>query len=371
MSDKLFKPDFTHSNINISATLAEFLGAPNSNAILPSLKKELDKNYKNVVFICFDGLGMYPLERNLLSNDFLMRNVTDVLTSTFPSTTTNATTSLVTNKLPLEHGWCGWSMNFEGINRNVNIFLDTDSWTNESIDVTGVSPLSKFPYYFDQAQSDYEINTLFPPYVDVAHPERNTCYNFEMQQFFDAIDNVCHKKGKQFMYAYNNEPDHSMHENGVTCNKTKQLIEGISANLQHLSANNRDTLIIVSADHGQIDIDGYIELYKDEKLYSMLTIYPYMEARAVAFKVKPDCREQFADYFTANYGDDFRLFKSESMIADGYFGKSGNKGNLLGDYIAVMTSHKQALLTPANIKFKGHHTSLTEEMFVPLILLRS
>lgn len=54
-------PDFNRSNLNISATLAEFLGAPNKNATLPALETELAKGYKNVVFICFDGLGIYPL----------------------------------------------------------------------------------------------------------------------------------------------------------------------------------------------------------------------------------------------------------------------------------------------------------------------
>ena len=61
MNNKFIYPDFTHSNLNISSTLAEFLGAPNKHATLPMLKKELEKNYKNVVFICFDGMGIYPI----------------------------------------------------------------------------------------------------------------------------------------------------------------------------------------------------------------------------------------------------------------------------------------------------------------------
>ena len=182
-------PDFTHSNINVSATLAEFLGAPNGNATLPIIKKELAKNYKNVVFICFDGMGVHPLSVNLAETDFLRANVKDMLTSTFPSTTTCATTSLTTNRLPLEHGWFGWSVYFDKLKRNVNIFLDTDSWTDEKIDVAGSSPLSVFPYYFDQADEncEYEINTVFPAFVKVAHPERNMAWNFDMAAFFEQI----------------------------------------------------------------------------------------------------------------------------------------------------------------------------------------
>ena len=40
------KPDWNNSNLNISATLAEFLGAKNNNSTLPILKKELKKIIK-------------------------------------------------------------------------------------------------------------------------------------------------------------------------------------------------------------------------------------------------------------------------------------------------------------------------------------
>ena len=45
----LIKPNWKKSNLNISATLAEFLGAENHNATLPIIKEELKKGYKNVL----------------------------------------------------------------------------------------------------------------------------------------------------------------------------------------------------------------------------------------------------------------------------------------------------------------------------------
>ncbi len=365
-------PDFTHSNINVSATLAEFLGAPNGNATLPIIKQELAKNYKNVVFICFDGMGVHPLSVNLAETNFLRANVKDVLTSTFPSTTTCATTSLTTNRLPLEHGWFGWSVYFDKIKRNVNIFLDTDSWTDEKLDVSGNSPLAVFPYYFDQADEscEYQINTVFPVFVQVAHPERNVAWNFDMATFFRHIKQICAKDGKQFVYAYNNEPDHSMHENGVDCPATREILTDISRHLKQLAKETPDTLFIVTADHGMIDVEGYVYLYQDEKLYDMLVTYPYVEPRAIAFRVKDGRKEEFEKYFTQKYGEDFILYKSEELVKQGLFGNTGDKAELLGDYIAIGTyTHKQAVISPSNMLFKGHHTSLTEEMLVPLIMI--
>lgn len=367
---KFIKPDWTKSNLNISATLAEFLGAPNENATLPILKEELAKGYKNVVFICFDGLGIYPIEKNLSEDDFLRKNVKQTLLSTFPSTTTNATTSLLTNKLPLEHGWFGWSVYFENIKRNINIFLNTDSWTGEKVEISD-SPLAKTDYYFDHAQGEYQINSIFPKYVKVAHEERNNVFSNE-KEFFQTIKEICGREGKQFIYAYYPDPDSTMHEYGVTSKEAKGVIASISENVKKLVSSTENTLFIVTADHGQIDVAGYVELYEDKKLYDMLEIYPYLEPRAIAFKVKKGKEKEFESYFKFEYDKDFKLFKTEDLLSENYFGSVGDKENLLGDYIAIGTyTHKQAILSPEMTRFKGHHTGLTEEMEVPLILLRS
>ncbi len=364
----LIQPDWTKSNLNISATLAEFLGVPNKNATLPILKQELAKGYKNVVFICFDGLGIYPMEKNLSEDDFLRKHIKQTLVSTFPSTTTNATTSLMENQLPLEHGWFGWSVYFKNMKRNINIFLNTDSWTDEKIEITN-SPLGKLDYYFDYAQSEYQINSVFPGYVKVAHEEKNNTFSDE-QEFFETIEKVCNRAGKQFVYAYYPDPDATMHDFGVTSKEAKSVIKSISANMKKLVSSTKDTLFVVTADHGQIDVEGYVELYKDKKLYGMLEIYPYLESRAIAFKVKKGKQKAFEQYFTSKYGEDFKLLKTADLLKQNYFGSFGDKAELLGDYIATGTyTHKQALLTPASPKFKGHHTGLTEEMEVPLILI--
>jgi len=64
----------------------------------------------------------------------------------------NATMSLLSNQLPLEHGWFGWSMHINEINQNIDIFLNCDSATGEPVKYS-YSPLGKIAYYFDQAIS--------------------------------------------------------------------------------------------------------------------------------------------------------------------------------------------------------------------------
>ena len=129
----LTKPDFNKNILNVSASLAQFLGCPNNKPTLEVLNEELKKGYKNVVFIIFDGLGMNPISINLDENDFLRAKVKEVLTTVFPATTTNATTTLHTNMYPMEHGRFGWSIYFEEIGRNVDIYVGQDSKTKEKV----------------------------------------------------------------------------------------------------------------------------------------------------------------------------------------------------------------------------------------------
>ena len=368
MTNKFIKPNWKQCNLNISATLAEFLGAPNTNETLPILKTELSKNYKNIVFICLDGCGINPLKINLSEKSFLRKNIKQVLTSTFPSTTTNATTSLSCNKQPLEHGWFGWSLHFDDINRNIDIYLHSDSQTGERIDYN--YPISdNSNCYFNNTNSDYEINPILPVFVKTKNEDIKIIINNEFD-LCEKIREICGKRGKQFIYSYLPEPDSTMHDYGVSSIEAKKKIESINNELEKLCNSLSDTLIIITADHGQIDVDGYVEFYKDYEINNFLECIPYLDARTPAFKVKKGKEKLFEQLFNERYGKDFKLFKSSDLISQGYFGYTGDYGYLLGDYIAIGTHTHKLFLSHENApRFKGHHTSLTEEMEVPLIMI--
>ena len=367
---KFIFPDFNNSILNVSASIASYLGCKNDKPTLKLLDDELLKNYNNIVFMCIDGLGINPININLNDKSFIKNNIKMNLTSTFPSTTTNATRSLLSNMYPLEHGWFGWSLNIPSINQNVDIFLNVDSATKKKVKIDN-SPIKNEPYYFDNTNTDYEINTIFPKYVAVKNQKNNHIYE-TVDDFFNNLNLLLNKNNKKFIYSYLYEPDQTMHEYGVTSPKTKRLIKKIDTKIKELYENSKDTLFIITADHGQIDIKGYVDFYNDNELMDMLKIYPYLDARAVSFKIKDGMNQKFVDYFNNKYSEDFKLYESKELINMGVFGPCGDKGYLLGDYIAIGTfTNKIALLTPEAHKFLGHHTSLTEEMLVPLILFNN
>lgn len=263
----------------------------------------------------------------------------------------------------------GWNLHFEEVHKNIDLYSHKDSQTGEHVDY--VYPMGEnLDYYFDNACTDYEINTAFMPYVSVKYPNRNYKINNEVE-LCDALRKIIAKPNKQFVYAYIDDPDSVMHFHGVSSQNAKEKIERINAEIEKLYNECEDTLFIITADHGQVDINGYVEFYKDLELNAMLECEPYLDARVPAFKVKAGMKSDFEKRFAEKYGEDFKLFRTQELLDKGYFGSRGEFGYLLGDYIAVGTfTNKQFLWNENKTRYLGHHTSLTDEMFVPLILLQ-
>ena len=86
-------PNYEKSTLNIMATLLNYYDVASSYQSLSVIKEVLDKEYKNVVLLVFDGMGVDALEKNLKSTDFLNRHLKEELTAVAPSTTTAAMTA--------------------------------------------------------------------------------------------------------------------------------------------------------------------------------------------------------------------------------------------------------------------------------------
>ena len=369
MKNHFIKPDFNNNIINVSATVAQYLGCPNDKPILPKLLNELNKGYKNIVFLILDGMGIYPVNKNLSDDSFIKRNIKQVLTSVFPSTTTNAMTTYLSNKYPMEHGWFGWSLYFEELNRAVSIFLDRDSYTDEPIERGYARRALPYEPFYKRASSDYTTSVVVPEFWDSSEENRYVWNTLE--EMLGHIENISRKAGKQCIFTYCTEPDSTMHRYGVSSPEAHEVINALNSGIEELYNKLTDTLFIVTADHGQIDVDGHIEIYKDKELLSMLEWPLSLEPRATAFKVKENCRKDFARMFNEKYGSDFELFEVEQLIKENYFGGNirSEHAKRLGDFIAICKTHKIFKFGESFHDYRGHHTSLTEEMEVPLIFI--
>ena len=62
---KFIFPDFNNSILNVSASIASYLGCKNDKPTLKLLDDELSKKYNNIVFMCIDGLGINPIKLDI------------------------------------------------------------------------------------------------------------------------------------------------------------------------------------------------------------------------------------------------------------------------------------------------------------------
>ena len=369
---RFYFPNFKKNIVNISATFNKMLGNSTEISTLPKLEKYLKKNYKNVIFIILDGFGIHPISVNLDKNNILRKNVVTTLTSVFPSTTTNATTTLMSADYPFNHGWFGWAIYFEEINKVIEVYRAKDYYTQEVINPNYSRNRLPFEAYYRKNYSDYTVNTVFADFINDGKEKNNHYPYTSRKEMFENIKNCCLKDGKQFIYSYHSDPDSTMHDYGVKSKEAKNVIEEISAYVEDLHKSLDDTLIVITADHGHVDIDGYIDIYNNTELMNCLKTPMYLEPRATAFRVKEDKKEDFKKIFNKCYRKDFKLFGVDYLVKKGVFGPINNKNrDLLGDYIAVCKTNKQFIFSASSNKFKGHHTSLTKEMLVPLIIIES
>lgn len=364
---KVIKPDYNNCLTNLSNSILKHFGIKSYHESLKELDKLLEEEYENVVLLIYDGLGSKIIDKCLANDSILKANKIKDITSVFPPTTTSATTSILSAKNPVEHGYLGWNMYFKDINKTISLFTNEDKTTKEEFKEYNVSDKKlKYKSIIEQINKETEANAygLFPFGVAGYDTRKN---------LYKQIINFTKIKGKKFIYAYVEEPDHTLHDKGINNTHSKDLITEIEEEVKELSENIDNTLLIITADHGHIESTPIIlEEYKD--LYNMLERTTSIEPRAVSFKVKDNNKEEFKTLFNNYFKDDFLLYTKKEIIDEKLFGTGKENKyfeDALGDYLALAIKDKYINFDKNDKVFKSHHAGLTEdEVLVPLIAIR-
>lgn len=382
---KLFYPDYTKSILNITSSLQSYYGIQAHYPSLKVLDTYLEAEPRNVVLIIMDGMGINVLDQHLPEDSFLRRHMVTSLTSVYPCTTTAAMTSYYSGLSPLEHGWLGWSLYFKEYGRHVDTFVNIDSFSKNSVgDIHAAKTLLDYETVFDQiskaTKETVQTYTVMPSKITVA--ERPTInYPSELlTDFTHHLSLAIHLDGPKFVMGYWFEPDLCLHKNGLSGDETRRMLRDINKRLTELADTlPKDTLLMISADHGQTDITAtdYVTDFPD--LMECLIMPPSIEPRCLTFFVKPSKKELFESRFKEHFGNDFILLSKEAFLSQGFLGQGDPHPKIddfIGDYMALATGQHLIKYRADNLAvdyhFKGHHAGLRkEEMLVPLIIYKS
>lgn len=365
---KIRFPDYSDSIMNLSNSILQYFGAKNYHEGLSDLNALLEeKQYKHVVLMVNDGLGYENIQELLPEDSFLRQHLVRPISSIFPPTTTAATTALQSGLSASQHGWMGWNVLVPQVDDVVTLFLRRGKSSG-----TFYSP--------DPAKTHLTYDNLYnkiPRETGVAaygiSPHEINKYDFnEPQRLYEMIEEFASKDEKNYIYAYYDQPDGLMHMNGTQSQVVKDKVAYIDEQLRILSTKLKDTLIIVTADHGLVDVENlYLEDYPE--LVELLSSETSIEPRAVNFFIKDGKKEVFESKFNQHFADKFKLMSKAEVLESGLFGDFESHPNFkiaLGDYLAVATDRFTLLDTRQDPSFKAHHAGLTQrEMLVPLILI--
>lgn len=359
-------PEYERSILSVASSVLKHFGVPDCpHETLPEFDKLLEKNYKNVVVMLFDGLGISALEEHLGENDFLRKNLICPVSSVFPSTTVAATTSITSGLSPLESAWLGWDLYFKEIDKTVAVFRNTEQVSRgKAADYNVADRFIPVKSIFTRIE---EINGKGSAYCVSPFSE---FHSKSVKHICRTVKRLSKKRKKKYIYTYWHQPDTAMHDFGVKSEQVHEQILEINREVEKLCKKLKNTLVIITADHGQIDGENlYLEDYPE--LSSLLERPPSVEPRALSFFVKDGKENEFRKEFTRIAGDSFILFTKEEAFSEGLFGKGAmNKktDEFIGSFFAVATGNKSMFIKREERVFKGIHAGLTEEeMTVPFI----
>lgn len=365
----LVYPDYDNSILNITNSILKYYGAKPHHATLPMLDKELAKKYRNVVLFLVDGMGSEILKKHSENAKLLMKYQKDVLTSVYPSTTVAATTSILTGMAPIETGWIGWFQYIKEEDKSVIFFYNQDFYNFDHKFDYNISekyvPVVNVYTQIKDSRSDVNTEEIFPEFREPKH-----------NKFIRICETIAEKTkqpGENYIYAYWEKLDSFMHKEGPGAQKIADHVKEIDEGFKYLQENIADdTLLILTADHGQIDIEE-IQIHDYPDLLETFTHEPSVETRTTAFFIKDDKKEEFEKAFLKHFRDKFILMTSEEFIESHLlgFGKPHPKiREFLGDYVALaIDKYVFRMLKGDMPPFKGQHAGLTkDEMLVPLII---
>ena len=358
---------YDESILSYISSIRAFYGLESTHAPNKKLSALLkEKDPKKIFLILVDGMGANLIKRKLPADAFLNQYTKYTTSTVYPSTTTAATTSIKNGKEPIENGWLGWSQ-----------------YLNEVDDI--IVPFLSNAFYSDKK---YEPN-IFEKYVPVTSTEKELCEiginariinpSFDpdgcdtIEEMCDRLNKYSHSNEYKYIYAYWDQYDSLMHKHGPKSEICDKYLKKVNDCLEELSRSIADdTMLIIVADHGQIDVEKEYDLY-GSKYDKYFTRRPSIEFRAMSICVKKELKEEFEKEFKNEFENDYILLNYDQVLKMNIFGTKQAHPRLkefVGDYLAIAKGKMSFRYKEYDkTSFAGEHAGMHEdEMMIPVIV---
>ena len=381
--EEIIYPDYNNSILNLITSVLKHYNVETKHNSLEKLDKILEKNYKNVVFMVLDGMGEHILN-NISSDGFFKKNEISCITSVYPSTTTAALTTYYSGKPPYETGWIAWSQYFKEYGRAIDMLSHKESYQNDSLKNARMNVFNEIVNYepifqrIEKALPDVKTYEITPDYSDVRAKRSIRANNID--SICESIETLSNSgENKKFIFAYCDNPDGLLHKYGCTSEEVKNMVLDAQNKIEEMCSKLKDTVVIISADHGHKDINKAYSILDYPEILDCLILPVSLESRVLSFWVKEDRKKEFEQLFNNNFANEFLLLTKEEFLEKhflGYGEKHKKIDDFIGNYIALSISDSmirlETYLAEGKPVKKSTHCGLTkDEMEVPLIVIEN
>ncbi|HYN89401.1 MAG TPA: alkaline phosphatase family protein [Ardenticatenaceae bacterium] len=389
---------------NIPATVGALFDARVGS--LPPLDPELWQSVapgvERVVLVLIDALGWRRLVGHLRgeSASFAERwlgkgGVIAPLTAVCPSTTAAATTTLATGEAPAAHGLAGYTLHLReaGGLSDLIFFLCGNSPRSEELIECGLDPLTltTVPSMAETlARSGVATGALLhsaianSPLTAIHYRgvARIAAHQGASDFWLRLRELVAASHGQRaYIVAYWGLVDELSHVYGPDT----ALWDAEWRSLQHLieaefigrlsAAQRRGTLLILTADHGQVQntMSDYILLREHPRLRELFATLPAGEPRHASFFSRPGAHAAALATAQEELGTDFWVAPTDALLETGVFGPEvWDETRLrLGDVTVMSRASRLLWWFPREPRLLGMHGGLLpEEALVPWMAVR-
>lgn len=378
---ELVLPDYDGGSlVNLMSSITTALADGSPYPTLAALPPETLAAARHVLLFVVDGLGSAFLTRQ---GGPLRRCMRAELTSVFPSTTASAIPTFLTGLAPQQHGLTGWHMYFREIGAIIAPLPFRLRTGRQALRDAGVSPGSLFgltPLFARLTRAGHIVspqNIVHSDFnVALAGPAQRYGYD-GLEEMFAVLADLLRRPATSYIHAYWPRLDSLAHEHGVDSTEVVDAFNALNASFTRLIESARDSVIVVTADHGFIDSPPgeTIDLDDHPALRATLLLPLCGEARAAYAYVRAGREAEFEAYLAAELADRVRVFRSASLVRDGWFGPGQAHpalGDRVGDYLLLPRG--RAILRDW-LRGEVRHTHLgvhggasAAEMRVPLVV---
>jgi predicted AlkP superfamily pyrophosphatase or phosphodiesterase len=396
----LLKPVLDRSVAGVLPELIRGLSIDGPAGIIPDCVENKDvakkiqesypSGYDNIIFLICDAIGVSHLQSmgGLIWDNINTQGT--VASSVFPTMTSTVMTSLSFGKLPGDHGLVGYNIYNEfldevwnalnlqyvkgGDQKTVTDDIEMDKLVNGIPVLDRITETLDFPVTFiapNEYSGEPNLIDLINHNISI-HTYKDPTETVEM-----IFNNLNQDHQNQMIAVYLPYGDYAAHLYGPESNQYIQSIRaiemGINSILHHPKVKDGSTIVAMTSDHGQSQVDHSISKWMDRETWNKHKeqgILLSTSGRVIHAYCKNDLAggKELLTEMASNQG---LVIDTDEALR--LAGGSTQFGNRFGDYLLLMENNF-LYDVPEVVKFgegpdklHGQHGSLSEqELFVPV-----